>query len=79
MDFKLFNRGKILFKDLYIEDVVGLIPQETSSLTQENNSCRVRSRCKAKSNAESLDWPMSLSRIFLNDNGDVFCHETMVR
>ena len=74
-DFELFNRRKILLEDIDVDDVVGIIPQETDSLTEENNSCHVRSRYKAKSNAESLDRPMGLSRIFLNDHGDVFCHE----
>ena len=68
-DFELFNHGKAFFKNLYIADVVDLISQEADCLTKQNNSCHVRSRRKAKSNAKSLDRSMALSWIFLNNDG----------
>lgn len=74
-DFDLFNRGKVFFKDLNIEDIVGLISQETDGLTEKNDSRHMRSRRKTKCNAESFDRPMGLSRILLDNNGDVLCHE----
>ena len=35
-NFELLNCGKVLFKDLYVKNVVGLISKETNRLTEEN-------------------------------------------
>jgi hypothetical protein len=68
-NFEPFNRGKVFFKNLSIMEIVGFISQETDRLTEQNNGRHVRSRCKAKSNAESLDRTTALSWISLNNDG----------
>lgn len=74
-DLQLLDRRKILFKDLYINNVVRVVSKETGSLAEKNHSRRVRSGRKPESDAESLDRPMGFSRIFLNNDGYVFRHE----
>ncbi len=74
-DFELLDRRKILFKDLYVDNVVSVISKETDRFAEENHSRHVRSGRKSECDAESLDRPMGFSRIFLNDDGYVFRHE----
>jgi hypothetical protein len=74
-NFELLNRREIFFKNLYIDNFVGVVSKETDSLAEENHGRRVRPGRKSESDAESLDRPMGFSRILLNNDGYVFRHE----
>jgi len=71
----MLNGWHVLFQNIYINDVIHVLGEETDRLTEKHDRGGMSSSNKTQCNTERLDRTMCLSGIFLNDNGNCFSHD----
>ena len=77
-DCELIERWKILFKNITIDDVVRILREKTGGFAKENHRGLMGSSAETKGDPQCFDRPMSLPRVFLNDNSNFLSHRCVV-
>jgi len=77
-NLQLCDRWEILFKDIYVDDVIYIFSEKAKSFPKKNHSGLMRSRNQAECNPQCFNRPVCVARIFLNDNRDILSHKRFV-